>query len=125
MTLVGDFTAANGLGKGYDEAEEVLAGIGIVKMVDVIGGLDSLRWGLEVKGRCHDRDLLGLWDRCEDDGLLGVIVWGEIDCRSSYGSIVGWRRDFGPRRWWCSEGSGGTALATGRDGDVGGGDWWW
>lgn len=51
MTWVGDFTAANGLGKGDDEAEEVLAGIGIVEMVDVIGGLDSLRWALEVKGR--------------------------------------------------------------------------
>jgi hypothetical protein len=32
--------AANGLGEGDDEAEKVFAGVGVVQVTDVIGGLD-------------------------------------------------------------------------------------
>lgn len=114
--------AANRLRKRDDEAQEVLPGIRIVEMADIIGRLDSLGWGLEVERWGNDRNLLGLRDGCEDDCLLGVIVWREIDGRGSDGSVIGWRRAFRPRRGWGSEGGGGSALATGRDvNGVGGG----
>lgn len=87
--------AADGLGEGDDEAQEVFSSEGVVEAADVVRGLDSLRWGLEMKRRRYDGDLLGLGDRGEDYGLLGM-VWGEVDGRGSDGAVVRWRRDFGP-----------------------------
>lgn len=103
--------AADGFGERDDEAEEVLAGIGVVEVADVVGGVDTFGWGLEMVGFGCDWDLLGLWDGCEDDGSLGVEVWG--DCWGADGAVGGWRGDFGEGRggWRRGEGGGAAALA--------------
>lgn len=56
----------DGFGEGDDEAEEVLAGIGVDEVADVVGRLDFFRGGLEVERRSDCGDLLGLWDRRQD-----------------------------------------------------------
>lgn len=62
--------AANGLGEGDDEAEKVFAGVGVLEVTDVIGGLDSFGWGLELVGWGDEWDILGVRDRGENYGLL-------------------------------------------------------
>ncbi len=103
--------AANGFGESDDEAKEVFTGIGVVEAAEIVGGLDDFGWDLEMVRRGDEWDLLGLWDRSEDYGLLGVIVWWDVDCGSADGAIGWWWGDFGPCRWWCSE-SGGAAAFT-------------
>lgn len=62
--------AANGFGESYDEAEEVFARIGVVEATNIIGGLNFLRWGLEIVRRGNDRDFLSLRDWSQYDGTL-------------------------------------------------------
>ena len=95
-----------------------------METADVVGGLDSLRWGLEEKRRRFDGDLLGLGDWGKDYGLLGM-VWREVNSRGPDWAVVR-RRDFGPRRRRI-KGGGGAAFAAGRgvgDGGGGGGGRW-
>ena len=113
---------ANGLGESDDKAEEDFAGIGVLEAVDIFGGLDFFGWGLEMVRRGDEWDLLGMWDRGEDYGLLGVAAWGEVDCRSANWAVV-WRwGGVGPCGWWCVAGWG-AAIAAGWGGGGGGGGW--
>ena len=110
-----------GLRENDDETYEVLSGEGVVEIADVVGGMDLLGWGLEVKWLCFDGDLLGLGDRGKDYGLLRM-VWRDVNSRGPDWAIVCWR-DFGPRRRRI-KGGGGAAFAAGlgdRDGGGGGG----
>ena len=56
MAGLGDFAGPDGFGECDDESEEVFAGIGIMESADVVGGLDSLRRGLEIVRRIRDWD---------------------------------------------------------------------
>ncbi|KAK9934603.1 hypothetical protein M0R45_021740 [Rubus argutus] len=64
--------------QGDHEAEEVFAGIGVVEAANVVGGLDFLEGVWKLKGERLGGDRLGLRNRGEDYGLLGVVVWREI-----------------------------------------------
>lgn len=66
------------------------------------------RWG-------DDRNLLGLGNRGANDGLFGIAIGWEVNGRGSDGSVVVWRRDFGPRLWWWwwCEGGWTATFATG------------
>lgn len=56
----------DGFGEGDDEAEEVLAGIGVDEVADVVRGLDFFGGGLELKRGSDCGDFLGLWNRGQD-----------------------------------------------------------
>lgn len=122
VTGVGYFLAANGFREGDHEAEEVFAGIGVVEAANVVGGLDFFGGGLEIEGGRDWGDRLGLRNRGEDYGLLGVVVWREIDRWGSNGSVVwGWRVIW-PGRRRCGHGGCCAAFAASRC-RYGGGGW--
>lgn len=56
----------DGFGEGDDEAEEVLAGIGVDEVADVVGGLNFFGGCLEVERGSDCGDFLGLGDRGQD-----------------------------------------------------------
>lgn len=85
--------AADGLGQGDDEAEEVLGSWGVVEFANVFRGCDFLRWGLEVERRGDGDDLLGLRDRSEDYGLR-VVHGGRTNGSGKRG-----RGNVGPGSW--------------------------
>lgn len=60
--------------------------------------------------------MLGLWNRSEDDGALGV--WVRWDRRSADGTVGWWWGDFGEvgGGWWWCEGCWAAALAAGAGG---------
>lgn len=125
MTRVGDFLGADGLGEGGDESDEVFAGEIVVEAAEIVGGLDDFGGGLEVVGRGDLGDREGLRDRGEDDGLLGVRVWREVDGGSSDWAVVWGRGDVGEGGWGCGHGGWGSAFAAGWGGNGGGGGRWW
>lgn len=120
MTLIRDFAAADGFGECYDEAKEVFAGEGVVEAANIIGGVNALGGGVEVVGWRQNGNLLGLWNRGEDDSAGRIGVWG--DCWGADGA-VGWGR--GEDRGWHRGGKGcrTSALAAGAGGGRGGGGW--
>lgn len=119
VARVGDLVTAHGLGEGDDETEKVFAGLRLVEVADVVGGLDSLGGRLEMIGRGDEWDLLRLRNRCEDYGLLGMVVCGQVDSGSADGPVARRRTDFGPCRG-RREGGGTAAFAAGCSGGGGG-----
>ncbi|GFY89062.1 phosphotyrosyl phosphatase activator (PTPA) family protein [Actinidia rufa] len=93
---VGEFVAADGVAEGDDESEEVGGRVGIEEVADVDRGADAFGRELELVGGEDGGDFLGLRDRGEDDGLLGVVVKGEVDGQGSDGPVGGRRRDVRP-----------------------------
>lgn len=79
----------DGFGEGDDEAQEVLAGIGVDEVAYVVGGLDSFGGGLEVERGSDCGDFLGLWDRSQDYCLC-VVVRGKVNGRRTDWPVV-WR----------------------------------
>lgn len=120
VAWVGDFFGANGIGEGGDEAEEVLTGEGVVEAAEVVGGLDDLGGSLEMVGRGNLGDREGLGDRGEDDGLLGIRVWGEVDGGGSDWAVVWGRGDVGEGGRRSGHRGWGSAFAAGWGGKVGG-----
>jgi hypothetical protein len=73
-----------------DEAKEVLRGIGVDELANVVRGVDFFGGGLEGVRKGNGEHLLGLRDWSEDYGL-GICVWWRIYSRRT-DRAVGWRR---------------------------------
>ena len=93
--------AADGVTEGDDESEEVDGRVGVEEVADVGRGAHAFGRGLELVGGGDGGDFLGLRDGGEDDGLLGVVIRGEVDGRGSDGSVGGRSGDVRPRWWQC------------------------
>lgn len=102
VTGIGDFPGADGYRECDDEAKEVLSGIGVMEVADVVGGVDFLGRDLEVVGRRDGEDLLRLRHRGKNYGL-GVGVGRDVYRRGSDGTVDRRRGDSGVR-WWRKSG---------------------
>lgn len=71
--------APNGLGESNNETQKVLTGIRFMEAFDIVGGMDFLRWGLELERWGNDWNPLGMRSRGQHDGLSGIVVGWEIN----------------------------------------------